>query len=315
MLRLLRSKAGYGLIEVIISMCVLSTMTIASMTLLNNMMASLEFFRGNVVAQTLAMSKVNQLSVAKYADVASEARAQVDLIYKLDREVTVNEVDLGGGSKEKQIAINVYKTGASDTLFTLNYTLSAAGSGAAAVSHGKQRFTSSGTYTVPEGVTTVWLTMCGGGGAGGVVYIYGSSCCYGAGGGGGSAILDEPVTVTPGESISITVGTGGTTGAGGASSFGAYKTCAGGGLGGTASTSIGGAAGGAGGQKGANGDYYYSYDTTQTFIGYGSGFGGGTLLGPPTPQNTAGSLYGSGGGGSTTYTRYAGAKGVVIVEW
>ncbi|MBP2656136.1 MAG: hypothetical protein H6Q73_3705 [Firmicutes bacterium] len=42
-------------------------------------------------------------------------------------------------------------------------------------------FTSSGTFTVPSGITTLWISMCGGGGGG-----YGDIDILGAGGGGSS---------------------------------------------------------------------------------------------------------------------------------
>lgn len=60
-----------------------------------------------------------------------------------------------------------------------------------------QEFLSSGTFTVPAGVTAVWVTMCGGGGSGGAQY--GSS---GAGGGGaGAYCIQRPVSVTPGQAL------------------------------------------------------------------------------------------------------------------
>lgn len=38
-----------------------------------------------------------------YASVANEAMAQVDTAYKLGRKLLVNEVDLAGGNKKKDI--------------------------------------------------------------------------------------------------------------------------------------------------------------------------------------------------------------------
>ena len=60
-------------------------------------------------------------------------------------------------------------------------------------------FYTSGTYTVPDGVTTIYVSGCAGGGGG--------SFC--GGGGGGESIMRKQISVTPGESISITIGTGG----------------------------------------------------------------------------------------------------------
>lgn len=45
----------------------------------------------------------------------------------------------------------------------------------ASTSHGKQLFNSSGTFTVPSGVTTVYISGSGGGGGGGSTSHYGSS--------------------------------------------------------------------------------------------------------------------------------------------
>lgn len=66
-----------------------------------------------------------------------------------------------------------------------------------------QQFTASGTFVVPSGVTEVSILAVGGGGGGGC----GSS--YSAGGGGGGGVVRKRATVTPGESLTITVGAGG----------------------------------------------------------------------------------------------------------
>lgn len=69
-------------------------------------------------------------------------------------------------------------------------------------------FTSSGTFTVPSGVTTIIVTMISAGGGYArdgyyTVYSY-------IGGGGGGYYLNEPVEVTPGSTLTVTVGAGGT---------------------------------------------------------------------------------------------------------
>jgi hypothetical protein len=92
--------------------------------------------------------------------------------------------------------------------------------GAAFVGSRGQVFTSSGTYTVPTGVTAVKVTVVGGGGNGGGVTGQRS----GAGGGGGGGIAIEYVTgLTPGDTVSVTVG-----GVAGTSSFGAFCSATGG---------------------------------------------------------------------------------------
>lgn len=78
--------------------------------------------------------------------------------------------------------------------------------------NGLQTFTSSGTFTVPAGVSKVKVTVVGGGGAGYTETYNG-------------ARAQAVVSVTPGASISVTVGSAGNT-----SSFGASIICPTGGL-------------------------------------------------------------------------------------
>ena len=104
-----------------------------------------------------------------------------------------------------------------------------------------QTFTSSGSFTVPSGVTGVMVTMQGGGGGG-------SSSCpsFNAigcpGGASGYYIVSQVFSVTPGQVISITIGGGGSGAfsayyqgnvaagsSGGATAFGGYSIAGGGG--------------------------------------------------------------------------------------
>lgn len=183
--------------------------------------------------------------------------------------------------------------------------------------HGKQRFTASGTFTVPVGVTTVWVSMSGGGGGGNCTY----GGAGGGGGGGANAVVAQQISVTPGTNVAVTVGGGGSGalfnictgssggGPGGASSFGANMVA--GGSGGTGATG-GGAAGGSGGTRGGNLD---------ASIGGPGGTGGGSIFGSGGPglANAVGGPgggYGGGGGGSTgSVNGGAGAPGFVLVEW
>ena len=94
-----------------------------------------------------------------------------------------------------------------------------------------QAFTSSGTFTVPNGVTSLAVKVWGAG-AGGRGAFQTSGGGVGGSGGFGEAYITG---LTPGASITVTVGTGGngSTGNvnasnGGTSSFGTYLSCTGG---------------------------------------------------------------------------------------
>ncbi|WP_413733158.1 hypothetical protein [Sodalis sp. RH20] len=106
-----------------------------------------------------------------------------------------------------------------------------------------QKFTSSGTFTVPQGVYTIYLSGCaaGGGDGGGAGRASASYAASGGGGGGaGQCVVKYSIPVQPGDVISITIGLAGSSGAagsggtasaggnGGNSSFGALLTLAGG---------------------------------------------------------------------------------------
>ena len=166
-----------------------------------------------------------------------------------------------------------------------------------------QEFTSSGTFNVPSGVTSAWITMIGGGGAGG-----GSTAAATGGGGGGSGELVQfmPVLVTSSSAVTVTVptaatGSSGSNGAdGGDVSFGVYL--ARGGKGGT-TAGASGAGGGTGGSasKGAgNPGTLGTSGGAEAPTHFGGGSGGGA-------GNTTGSA-GSAGGGAGPYSGAAGGS-------
>jgi hypothetical protein len=190
------------------------------------------------------------------------------------------------------------------------------------------------SFTVPAGVTEIRVTMIGGGGGGG------GNASFNPGGGGGSGLgLRVTKTVTPGDSVSATVGAAGfSNGAngdpGGNSSVthSAATAIAGGGDGGTGSGTGGAGAtfyasgawsfvafsdgtngAGASGSNGGNGG------NRSSFYGYsGTGATGG--IAPSTPA-VVGSGYGAGGGGaySGQTTNWVpgsyGTDGMVLIEW
>jgi hypothetical protein len=103
-----------------------------------------------------------------------------------------------------------------------------------------QDFTSSGTFNVPSGVDKVIVWAVGGGGAGGGC-ASGAGTYQAGGGGGGGQVKYEPIAVTAGSSVTVTIGAGGTGGTGnggdgGSTTFGGLLTALGG-SGGTANDS------------------------------------------------------------------------------
>ncbi len=166
---------------------------------------------------------------------------------------------------------------------------------------GIQEFTSSGTFTVPAGVTTLRVDAYGAGGGGGGGDPEGTEDQYGGVGGGG-AYNAGVITVSPGEVLTITIGKGGAGGlsgnpggagaAGGATKIlNASKVVvfsANGGKGGQGETSTSDGTPGAGGaagtfgsirHAGATGNYYggeynpVGYYRQEWFGGGGSGGG------------------------------------------
>lgn len=215
---------------------------------------------------------------------------------------------------------------------------------------GVQRFTSNGSFTVPAGVTTIYVSACaGGGGGGGNATVGDPNIISGAGGGGaGQSIICQEYAVTPGEVIPITIGAGGTAGAvntvggaGGNTVVGVFVTLTGGSGGGAGNASeysvyTAGAVGGVGYPAGFNGQ-----DTGPVGQGASSGMGASSIFGTGGPsvrgqqtgnaqfQGVGGSGHGSGGSGAggvyaaglnTTLTSAgatggAGAPGLVIIEY
>lgn len=258
-------------------------------------------------SQTDTLELVEGTNIALTADAASEkvtiavtgkviSAVQADnaaTATKLATARTINGVSFDGSAN---IAITTANGGTIATTEQL----------ATSTAHGKKLFTTSGIFTVPIGVTQVWVSLCGGGGNGGSCP---SGAAPGGGGGGGAAKIAYGIMgLTGGSTIPVTVG-----GAGATSSFGAYVSCAGGGNGGDGGPGIfgtAGASGGLGGGVGSVGSYYTGSigggsifgsggNYTGTVGGNGSGYGGGGAGGMSTGPNNGG----------------AGAPGMVLVEW
>ena len=110
-------------------------------------------------------------------------------------------------------SVTVAKISATGTPSSTNFlrgdgswgTVSAGG----ATGQNAQLFTSSGTFTIPSGVTSVKATLVGGGGGGGAGYQGTTGWAGGGGGGSGGAGITWITGLTPGNTLAITVGAGG----------------------------------------------------------------------------------------------------------
>ena len=185
------------------------------------------------------------------------------------------------------------------------------------------------TWTVPDGVTSVNVFLFGGGGGGGSnahsqdYSVYDRYADGGGGGGGSGYMAKSTFTVTPKQSISVTIGAGGAVGqAGGTTSFGSLLSANGGSAGESGRTdgySYGyGGKGGDGGSGGAGNSGSHTVPATNpssiTYIenggagGNGAQFGGGA--GSYEAKGGNGGTYGGGGGAGGAYSgSYSGGTG------
>jgi hypothetical protein len=179
-------------------------------------------------------------------------------------------------------------------------------------SHGRQMFTSNGNFSVPEGVTTVYLTMCGGGGSG--IYV------AGPGGGGAASAMSVSYAVTPLESIAVVVGSGGSGvpqgspgNNGTASSFGTFTTNGGFAAGNSSGAGGTGSPGAIPGRQG----FHLSNNNGEQNGGWSLFGTAGRFFncGGSMPAYTSAGGFGAGGGSTLCSMSGAGAPGFVLVEW
>lgn len=232
--------------------------------------------------------------------------------------LAANNVLLGNGTS----AVQTVAPGTAGNLLTSNgttWTSAAAPSSYSGVT--SQVFTSNGTFTIPSGVTKVKVTVVGGGGG----TAGGNSNAQIVAGGGGGAAIKWLTGLTPGNTLSVTVGAGGTAGtsaptdggAGGNSSVASgtqtiTTITANGGSGGTGNTAIPGAGGSA-----TNGDLNMPGSSAVSMSVEMSGF---SVFSTPKYTLSAGNSIGGGGGGRSPGSGSAtsgvtGAAGAVIFEW
>jgi hypothetical protein len=161
---------------------------------------------------------------------------------------------------------------------------------------GQAEFTTAGSssWVVPEGVTSISAVVIGGGGGG----VYSTS--GGSGGAGGNLRYSTSISVIPGETLTITRGSGGTIGTSTAGSGGASSIVRN-----SNSTTLLSAAGGGGGRAT---NTPLAQNGTSTTIG--GTIGGGTGGRAQTATTTTSA---SGGGGAGGYSGNGGNGGVGAV--
>jgi len=181
-------------------------------------------------------------------------------------------------------------------------------------------YTTTSTFTPPAGVFSVTVQCWGGGGGGGGAAVNPSQ----GGGGAGGAYASSVISVVPGTTYTVTVGTGGTAGAntgatggtGNSSWFGSATTLiAVGGVGGVGGTStVASGTGGSGSSSGSIGTTLYQggdgANASSTASGAGGGGAGSTSNGGSASGATAGAGGATGGGnGASGTTGGAGSTG------
>jgi hypothetical protein len=187
-----------------------------------------------------------------------------------------------------------------------------------------QVFTANGTFTVPSGITRAIVEVVGGGGGGGRS-ISDNSTEFATGGGGGGFSKKIVTSLTPGGTVSVTVGTGGAKAAsggtagtdGGTSSFGSHASASGGTGGSTWIDGLIDGGVGSNGDVNLSGGFGESHSNSNLSYGGASQYGvGGIAISSSIHKDPTG--YGSGGHGGTYSTALLptdGKPGIVIVYY
>jgi hypothetical protein len=183
--------------------------------------------------------------------------------------------------------------------------------------HGYMKFTATGSFRVPKGVTEVRSRVIAGGGGGGGGGSASAVTNQAGGGGGGAGLVADGVQAVVSDGLyTVTVGLGGTAGVGGVAG-GAVGTA--GGLGGTStfnSISATGGGGGLGGPNNTNGGQaggLYGRNSSITTVSI-PGCGGPSQVpngNAATPMSPG--VSGGGGGGGATATLGGGGGGAATV--
>jgi hypothetical protein len=249
--------------------------------------------------------------------------------------LTANNVLIGNGTSN----VGFVAPGSNGNVLTSNGTAwTSAAAAAGYVGPAGQVFTSSGTFTIPTGITKLKVTVVGGGGGGGQSTANQGAAGAGGGGGGGTSI-SYLTSLTPGGTLAVTIGGAGSAngGTGGTSSVASgtqtitTRSASGGSGGGNATASEttvygGGGDGGIGSSgtinfAGTDGNYAYASGGAS---GGSSSLGGGAKGNASQSNGNAGRAYGGGGSGTYVYNGGAspvtvnggaGFAGAVIFEW
>lgn len=228
--------------------------------------------------------------------------------------LTANNVLLGNGTS----ALQAVAPGTAGNLLTSNGTTWTSAAAPAAPFQNLTVVASSGTFTIPAGITTIKVTVVGGGGGGG-----GQPGIAGSAGGNTSLASGTQTisTITGNGGAGGPSNNGSTGGAGGSASGGNLNFRGDPGQSSTQNGYMGWQPGGSsffggGGQAGSGGDYGgggAGVSSSTTLSPGGGGGGGGTAISylkNLTSGNTLTVTIGSGGSGSTS-----GGNGVVVIEY
>ncbi|MEO8416708.1 MAG: SprB repeat-containing protein [Ginsengibacter sp.] len=171
----------------------------------------------------------------------------------------------------------------------------------------------SSPWTVPAGVTSIKVEVWGGGGGGGAANsgFFGNGA---GGGGGGGAYKTATLSVTPGNTFTITTGAGGTAGNGNAGGTGGTTTVTG--VAGTVSANGGGGGGygnagnGSAGTASTGGNFNGGAGGAANGNGAGGGGGAGNNGNGAAGGNA---VTGAGGAGNPNNTPFVGGNGGAFI--
>lgn len=271
------------------------------------------------VSQTYVDTAVSTEATARAADIINEV-ANRDSAISAEATARSNadalKADKGGANAAGTWPISITGDSANGGVKSVNGKTGDVIVTSSYIGARAQLFTSSGTFTIPTGVTALKVAVVGGGGNGGEGDNSGIGWGnYGGGGGSGGSSLAYLTGLTSGLTLTVTVGgIGGTSSVASGSQSITTIQCTGGGTGGWGggNGNLQGSAGTAsGGTLNINGQ------TGQGSAG-GSSVGLGGLGGGFGRSDAPAYAFGGGGGGSPPASGRGGSggyQGIVSIEW